>query len=370
MEAKKTHILLVDDELINLKVLSNLLHESYSISVAKDGPQALARIDTGPLPDLILLDVMMPDMDGLEVCHRLKQNAATADIPIIFVTALGQPHNETRGFEAGAIDYITKPISPPVVQARIRTHLALIETRRALREHNLELERLVALRTREVVHTQDVTIRAMASLAETRDNETGNHIRRTQHYVRALARQLSTHPAHASFLDERTIELLFKSAPLHDIGKVGIPDAILQKPGKLTAEEFAIMKKHPELGKGAILAAEEDPEQNPISFLRFAREIAFSHHEKWNGSGYPLGLSENDIPLSARLMALADVYDALISRRVYKPPFSHEKAVEIIMDGGDRHFDPDVLAAFLAQEETFKKIAATFNDIPGQHKTP
>ncbi|MBF0322191.1 MAG: two-component system response regulator, partial [Magnetococcales bacterium] len=362
MSTTKNHILVVDDEPINLKVLSNILRDLYSISVAKDGPHALARVAAGPKPDLILLDVMMPDMDGLEVCQRLKQEESTAHIPVIFVTALGQPHNETQGFEAGAVDYITKPISPSVVLARIRTHIALVQTQRALRDHNLELERLVAQRTQEVVSTQDVTIRAMASLAETRDNETGNHVKRTQHYVRVLAERLRNHPSHASVLDDRTIGLLFKSAPLHDIGKVGIPDAILLKPGKLTDAEFDIMKKHPDLGRNAILAAEESPDDHNISFLRLAREIAHSHHEKWDGSGYPLGLSGTEIPLAARLMALADVYDALISRRVYKPPFPHEKAVEIIMEGRGRHFDPDILDAFALEKDAFKTIADSFSD--------
>ncbi|MBF0137770.1 MAG: two-component system response regulator [Magnetococcus sp. DMHC-1] len=362
MNTTQSHILLVDDEPINLKVLSSILRDDYSISVAKSGPLALARIAAGPQPDLILLDVMMPDMDGLEVCRHLKQDARLAHIPIIFVTALGQPHNEAQGFEAGAIDYITKPISPPVVLARVRTHIALIQTQRALREHNLELEHLVAQRTREVVHTQDVTIRALASLAETRDNETGNHIRRTQGYIRVLAERLRSHPDYAAVLDDRTIDLLFKSAPLHDIGKVGIPDAILLKPGKLTDAEFEIMKKHPDLGRNAILAAEEGASDHDNSFLRLAREIAYSHHEKWDGSGYPLGLSGRDIPLSARLMALADVYDALISRRVYKPPFSHQKAVEIIMNGKGSHFDPDILDAFVAEQEAFQAIAASYSD--------
>ncbi|MBF0426815.1 MAG: response regulator, partial [Magnetococcales bacterium] len=262
MSTTKNHILVVDDEPINLKVLSNILRDHYTISVAKDGSHALARVAAGPQPDLILLDVMMPDMDGLEVCKRLKQDAATAHIPVIFVTALGHPHNETQGFEAGAVDYITKPISPPVVLARVQTHIALVQTQRALRQHNLELERLVAQRTQEVVNTQDVTIRAMASLAETRDNETGNHIKRTQHYVRVLAERLRQHPDYAPLLDDRTIDLLFKSAPLHDIGKVGIPDAILLKPGKLTDEEFQVMKRHPDLGRNAILAAEEGPDHH------------------------------------------------------------------------------------------------------------
>jgi HD-GYP domain-containing protein (c-di-GMP phosphodiesterase class II) len=215
-------------------------------------------------------------------------------------------------------------------------------------------------RTEEIQRTRDVTIYSLASLAETRDNETGAHILRTQHYVLALAEQLADHPRFRDTLDEETIQLLHKSAPLHDIGKVGIPDAILLKPGKLTDEEFETMKGHAQLGGDAIRVAEKELGGN--SFLRYAREIAESHHEKWNGSGYPRGLSGDDIPLSGRLMALADVYDALISKRVYKPAFSHDKAKGIILEGKGQHFDPDVVEAFLAVEPRFQAIATRYRD--------
>ncbi len=358
---EKPRVLVVDDEPINLKVLADLLRDSYGLSVAKDGPQALARLAADPLPDLVLLDVMMPGMDGMEVCRRVKEDPRTRDVPIIFITAMGQPHDEARGFEAGAVDYITKPISPPVVLARVRTHIALRDAQRALSDQNQSLERRVAERTRDLVRAQDVTIRAMASLAETRDNETGNHIRRTQHYVLALALHLRQDPRFAPRLDEDTVELLFKSAPLHDVGKVGIPDSILLKPGKLTDEEFVIMKTHAELGYDAIFAAEED-EFGEISFLRIAREIAQGHHERWDGTGYPQGLAGEAIPLSARLMAVADVYDALISKRCYKPAFPHAEAAGIIRSGRGSHFDPDVVDAFSALENDFKDIAERYSD--------
>jgi putative two-component system response regulator len=214
---------------------------------------------------------------------------------------------------------------------------------------------------------QDVTIMAMASLAETRDNETGNHIRRTQNYVRALAKKLQGNPLYASQLDEATVEMLYKSAPLHDIGKVGIPDAILLKPGKLTDEEFTVMKTHTTLGRDAILAAEKLIDA-PSSFLKLAREIAHYHQEKWDGSGYPEGLRGESIPLSARLMAVADVYDALISKRVYKPPFPHDKAVAIIREGRDKHFDPHMVDAFLQIAEEFEDIASRFTDSDAEVK--
>ncbi|AWK85848.1 two-component system response regulator [Azospirillum thermophilum] len=358
-------VLIVDDEPINLKVLADLLRDGYRLSVAKDGPQALARMAGDPLPDLVLLDVMMPGMDGMEVCRRLKEEERTRDVPVIFITAMGQPHDEARGFEAGAVDYITKPISPPVVTARVRTHIALREARRQLAEHNRLLEARVAERTRDLARAQDVAIRALASLAETRDNETGNHIRRTQNYVLALANHLRRDPRFAprfaGRLDDETVEMLFKSAPLHDVGKVGIPDSILLKPGKLTDEEFHVMKTHAALGHDAIFAAEEELDSRS-SFLRVAREIAQGHHERWDGTGYPLGLKGEEIPLSARLMAVADVYDALISRRCYKPAFPHEQAVEIMLAGRGTHFDPDVTDAFAELAGEFLAIAQRFRD--------
>ncbi len=280
---------------------------------------------------------------------------------MIFLTARSDPDDERMGLALGAVDYITKPISPPIVLARVKNHLTLKAARDFLRDQNAYLEEEVQRRTREVSVIQDVTIMAMASLAETRDNETGNHIRRTQNYVRALARKLQRHPRFAELLDDATIDLLYKSAPLHDIGKVGIPDRILLKPGKLTPEEFEIMKTHTTLGRDAILHA-ESLIGSPNTFLRLAREIAYCHQEKWDGSGYPQGLQGEAIPVSARLMAVADVYDALISRRVYKPPFPHEKAVAIIREGRGQHFDPDMADAFLAMAEDFRLIAAQFQD--------
>jgi putative two-component system response regulator len=297
-------------------------------------------------PDLILLDVMMPGMDGYEVCRLLKENPKTAEIPVIFITARSDTEDEQRGLDLGAVDYITKPISPPILAARVRTHLRLKSARDFLRDKSQYLEEEVLRRTRQVNAIQDATMVALGSLAETRDNETGNHIRRTQHYVRMLALTLSQHTDFASTLTPDVIGLLYKSAPLHDIGKVGIPDSILLKPGKLSAEEYEVMKTHTTLGRNAILAAEKLLD-SPMSFLHFAREIAWTHHEKWNGSGYPQGLSENAIPLPGRIMAVVDVYDALLSKRVYKPAMSHDAAVEIIRDGSGTHFDAHVVEAFL-----------------------
>lgn len=359
--SERQTILVVDDTPDNIALLSALLKERYKVRAANNGERALAVAAGQPRPDLILLDIMMPGMDGYEVCERLKVDPHTADIPVIFLTAKVQVEDEEFGLRLGAVDYITKPISPPIVLARVETHLTLKRARQFLQDRNAYLEAEVWRRSREVMAIQEVTIMAMASLAETRDNATGNHIRRTQHYVRVLAQHLRHHPRFAAALNDETIELLFKSAPLHDIGKVGIPDRILLKPGRLTPDEFEIMKTHAALGRDAIAAAERYLD-TPDSFLRFAREIAYSHQEKWDGSGYPEGLWGEQIPLSARLMAVADVYDALISRRIYKPALPHEQAVAMIREGRDQHFDPDIVDAFLECAEQFRTIAARFAD--------
>jgi putative two-component system response regulator len=357
----RSTILVVDDTPENLAVMSGLLRGDYRVKVASSGAHALQIAAADPPPDLILLDVMMPGMDGHEVLRRLKADAATREIPVIFLTAMSETHNEQAGLDLGAVDFISKPVRPAIVMARVRNHLQLKAASDALRQQNVWLEREVQRRTAEIVAVQDVTIRALASLAETRDNETGNHIRRTQHYVKALAEHLRHHPRFAGTLDDAVIDLLFKSAPLHDIGKVGIPDRILLKPGRLDETEFEQMKTHAALGWDAIEEAELGMGAE-TAFLRYAKEIARSHHEKWDGSGYPEGLKGEAIPLSARLMALADVYDALISKRVYKPAWPHEQAVQTLVAGRGSHFDPDVVDAFLAIEEEFKAIARRFKD--------
>jgi len=358
---RRPTILVVDDTPDNLMLMSNLLKDRYVVKVANHGEKALKIVRTGEPPDLILLDIMMPGLSGHEVAQQLMADPKTRDIPVIFLTALASEEDETIGLGLGAADYITKPIRPAILLARVETHLNIKAAADFLRSQNDFLEQEVARRTREVAAIQDVTIHAMASLAETRDNETGNHIRRTQNFVKALAEHLKTHPRFAATLDDATIRLLFKSAPLHDIGKVGIPDRILLKPGKLTPEEFEVMKTHTTLGRDAIEHAELQLGAD-VAFLRLAKEIAYGHQEKWDGSGYPEGLSGDRIPVSARLMAVADVYDALISRRVYKPALPHAEAVEIIRKGRGNHFDPDIADAFLACADEFHEIARRFVD--------
>ncbi len=358
----KFNILVVDDTPDNLIMMSELLKDEYKVKVANNGEKALKISQSQTPPDLILLDIMMPVMDGYEVCRQLKANPQTQHIPVIFLTAKTDATDETKGLEIGAIDYITKPINPAILMARVKTHLDIKRMQDFLRNQNSFLEAEIIKRTREITAIQDVTIHAMASLAETRDNETGNHIRRTQNYVRVLAQKLRHHPRFSHFLDDdKIIELLYKSAPLHDIGKVGIPDKILLKPGRFEPEEFEVMKQHPALGRSAILNAEYELGLE-VPFLKYAKEIAYAHQEKWDGSGYPLGLAGDNIPISARLMAVADVYDALISRRVYKEGMSHEQAVQLIIEGRGSHFDPDITDAFLELQDDFIAIAAKFWD--------
>jgi putative two-component system response regulator len=359
--SRKATILVVDDTPDNLTLMSGLLKETYRVKVANNGERALKALQGDDKPDLILLDIMMPGLSGYEVIREIKANQATRHIPVIFLTAMSEAEDEKIGLEMGAADYITKPISPPIVMARVKTQLENKAAADFLRDQNVYLETEVDKRTREISAIQDVTILAMASLAETRDSDTGNHIRRTQFYVKALAEKLRTNPRFGFFLSDETIEKLFKSAPLHDIGKVGIADRILLKPGRFTPEEMEIMKTHTTLGRDAIEAAEKQLGMQ-VEFLTLAKEIAYGHQEKWDGSGYPQGLAGDNIPISARLMAVADVYDALISRRVYKEGMPHEKAVGIIIEGKGKHFDPDMVDAFLELQDEFRAIAARFAD--------
>jgi putative two-component system response regulator len=352
-------VLVVDDTEANIDILVETLGSEYEVSVAIDGEGALQIINTN-LPDLILLDIMMPGIDGYEVCRRLKSEPETSEIPIVFITSMSEIQNKTKGFELGAVDYITRPFEVMEVKARVKTHLSLMLARKELANQNIILEEKVKERTKELVKTQDVIIFSMALMAEFRDSITGGHIKRTQNYVKVLAEHLKHHDKFRSFLDNNTIDILYKSAPLHDIGKVAVRDEVLLNPGKLTDDAFEQMKKHTIYGRDTILAAQK--KLGNTSFLRIAREIAYTHHEKWDGTGYPQGIKGNEIPISGRLMAVADVYDAFISKRSYKPAFSHEKALKMILENKGKHFDPDVVDAFTELGNTFRKIALKYKD--------
>ncbi|MBF0229408.1 MAG: response regulator [Desulfamplus sp.] len=357
----KQRVMVVDDTPYNIDLMRAILADTYEIIVATNGLEAIGLAHSENLPDIILLDIMMPEMDGYEVCTLLKSSKRTKHIPVIFITAKDYDEDQAKGFSIGAVDYITKPISLPIVKARVATHLALSNQNRLLEEK-------VYQRTKELNATQDITIRSLAILAEYRDNETGGHIVRTQHYVRILAEKLKKHSRFSYAIgSDESIELLFKSVPLHDIGKVAIKDDILLKSGRLTDEEFAEIKRHAIYGAQALEKAQSSISEGlSSSFLTTAKEVALTHHEKYDGQGYPYGLIGDEIPISGRLMAIADIYDALVTKRVYKPPFSHKKAYSIITEGDGRvepcHFDPDVLVAFKESAESFRELAIKFAD--------
>jgi len=352
--SRQERVLIVDDAPENIRILAETLKHEYIIMFARSGDAALRHaMESTPPPDIILLDVIMPGMDGYEVCRRLKENKHTRDIPVIFVTGQSEAVDEARGLSLGAVDYIGKPFKASLVKTRVANQLEL-------KRHRDRLDELVHERTQELALTKEVTIEAMATLAEWRDPETGAHIKRTQRYVRALAEYMAANPKYAPELDANTVELLYLSAPLHDVGKVSIPDSILLKPDRLTDEEFTEMKRHTVRGRDALASAERKLGGN--SFLRLAREIAYGHHERWDGKGYPQGIAGETIPLPARLMAIADVYDALTSRRVYKPALPHDEVAKMLRQGRGTQFDPDVVDAFLYLQEDFLTIARRFQD--------
>ncbi|WP_028862823.1 response regulator [Psychromonas aquimarina] len=340
LSEQKPVILVVDDIPENIHVLSGILADEFTVKAAKTGQKALKIANSTPKPDLILLDIMMPEMDGYEVCLALKANPVTAGIPVIFVTAKAQEVDEQKGFELGAVDYITKPISPAIVKARVRTQIALYDQNKALAVQVRE-------RTRQLEESRFEIIRKLGRAAEYKDNETGMHVLRMSHYTKVLAEQLD--------VSRDWVELLFNAAPMHDIGKIGIPDHILGKPGKLDAQEWNIMLQHARIGANIL-------DDNESEILQLAQEIALCHHEKWDGSGYPNGLAGQEIPLSARIVAISDVFDALTSTRPYKEAWPVEKAVCLIEEQAGLHFDPVLVPLFISQLDNILKIKASFTD--------
>ncbi|GAA5218289.1 two-component system response regulator [Corallincola platygyrae] len=340
MATDKATILVVDDTPENIDVLAGLLRDDYNVKAAKNGEIALKIAHLSPPPELILLDIMMPGIDGFEVCQRLKADPVTRHIPVIFVTAKISPEDEIRGLDLGAVDYITKPISPPIVKARVKTHLALFN-------QNRELDRKVKAQTEVIADTRQKVIERLGRAAEYKDNETGMHVVRMSHYSRILAL--------AAGMNEADADLLQAAAPMHDIGKIGIPDRVLQKPGKLDAEEWEIMKTHAEIG-GEILGDDES------ELLQLAKLVALTHHEKWDGSGYPKGTSGTDIPLEGRIVAIADVFDALTSTRPYKEGWPVEKAIGLLEEEAGKHFDPKLVKLFIENLPKVLEVKESFLD--------
>ncbi|MES2149206.1 MAG: HD domain-containing phosphohydrolase [Pseudomonadota bacterium] len=362
-------ILLIDDDPATLEVINGCLLPHYGTRIATRAARGLELARTAPRPDLILLDLELPDLDGYAVCRILKGDPVTAQIPVIFLSSHAESADIIYGLELGAVDYVSKPVIAPILLARIRTQLRLHQAQLQLADRNGHLESLVSERTRDLQMIEELTIGALGAVAETRDNETGNHILRTRAYVEKLCRELKTVPSRQAGVADEDWRQFWKCAPLHDIGKVGIPDHILLKPGKLSVAEFDVMKTHTTLGRNA-LRSPQMRTQYAGAFLRVASEIAYSHHERWDGSGYPEGLSGSAIPLSARLMAVADVYDALISKRVYKAPVAPADAVAIIVEGRGRHFDPVIVDCFLDCTSAFDEIAAGFSDLGAGEELP
>ncbi|NOH80687.1 two-component system response regulator [Vibrio sp. RE86] len=336
----KPIVLVVDDIPDNIHTLSGVLSDDYRIKAATSGLKALQIATSSPKPHLILLDIMMPEMDGYEVCEKLKSDPRTSDIPVIFVTAKAEVVDEQKGFEMGAVDYITKPISPPIVLARVKTHIAL-------HDQNLSLAQQVRERTAQLEKTRLEVIQRLGRAAEYKDNETGMHVIRMSHYSKILAEQLD--------VSKRWVELVFQASPMHDIGKIGIPDAVLRKPGKLDGDEWEVMQTHVKIG--ADIIADSDS-----LLLQMAQEIALYHHEKWDGSGYPHGLKGEEIPLSARIVAIADVFDALTSERPYKKAWPIEKAIAVLEQDAGTHFDPNLVPIFIQQMDKILEIKDSFKD--------
>lgn len=343
---EKNTLLVVDDTPENIDVLRGILGADYTVKIATSGQLALKIVAAQP-PDLILLDIMMPGMDGYEVCRQIKGNEATRHIPVIFVTALGEIKDEALGFELGAADYIVKPVSPPIVRARVQAHLDLADQRRYLQhlvaERTGELERS----NRQLEQTHLVMLQQLGRAADYRDNETGKHVARVGNFSKLLGL--------ASGFLESQAELLMYASMMHDTGKIGVPDHILLKPGKLTVEEFEVIKKHPEIG--AEIIGDHDAE-----VLKMAKQVALTHHEKWNGQGYPHGLGGTDIPIVGRIVAIADVFDALTSVRPYKTAWPVEKALELIEKEAGQHFDPELVRLFLGMETEVRRIAIEYSD--------
>ncbi len=358
MESSKPKILIVEESEGSESEVY-LSKDLYDVNEA-DNLESILKLSNLYSLDLILLDLTMVSLNGYELLAELKFINQVKDIPVILITEKSDD-NLYKGFELGAVDYVVKPINPILLNARIKNNIIVRQSQNFLRDKNKFLEMEIDRRTKEVALIQEVSIMAIASLAETRDNETGQHILRTKLYVNELANLLSKDEKYKNYLTKETIDLMVASSPLHDIGKVGIPDDILLKAGPLTKEEFEIMKTHTMIGKEAIVRAERILNK-PETFLKLAKEIAHYHHEKWNGRGYPEGLAGENIPISARIMAVADVYDALTSKRVYKEAFSHDESVEIILNDSGIHFDPGVVEAFVQLKDKFKAIGERCRD--------
>ena len=359
-QSYKPKIFLISSSQLIHGWISTSLQEAYCVQLV-DAQEEMADATNLDTPDMLMIDVSLAGKRGYELCRQLKLQALPRELPVVFVVVDKDFYDEALSIELGAVDHLQLPMSSRIFQSRIRAHFAIANATQTLRADNYFLESEVTQRSLQVTVMQDVAIMAMASLAETRDLDTGNHLRRTQNYVRLLAMHLQSNPRFGPFLTDETIDILYKCAPLHDIGKVGIPDRILLKPGRYEPAEFEIMKTHPTLGRNALIKAQLESRQS-LALIEVAIDLVYSHHEKWDGTGYPQGLAGDAIPIPARLMALADVYDALISARIYKPGMPHKKAQDMIVGLKGIQFDPDVVDAFVCLSTDFQDIARQYAD--------
>ena len=359
METERKIIFLVDDNISNLNQGKNILKSFYRVYPVPSAAKLFETMEN-ILPDLILLDIEMPEMSGYEAIKKLKADPRFADIPVIFLTSLTDEKSEIEGFDLGAVDYMTKPFSAPLLMKRIENHLLIIEHQKALKDYAENLELKVQEKTGEVINLQNAVLATVSDLVEFRDKQTGGHIARTQRYMKALIDGLVSAGLYNETISKWDKSMILLSAQLHDVGKIAITDLILNKPAKLTDEEFNIMKSHVAVGVDAIQKIMSNADEH--EFLRHALLITGTHHEKWDGSGYPHNLKGHNIPLEGRIMAVADVYDALISERPYKKAFSHEEAKKIIMEGAGTHFDPQIVRVFIMVESEFKKASEAISD--------
>ena len=354
-------VLIVDDNATNVDILRRLLRKDFELAAAASGEECLSLLPAFK-PQLVLLDIMMPGIDGYETCRRIKSSAIGEFVQVILVSGKGSTAERVKGYEAQADDYMVKPFDHEELLSKVRAQFRLWEAQRQLTAakdelqiYAGELEQLVSLRSRQLTATQDMVVFALAHVVDSRDSETGEHVQRIRRYAQMLAEELAAAGPYASVVDRRFLEDLYRSSPLHDIGKVAVPDSILQKPAPLTPEEFDEIKRHVLVG-GRTLEMARD-QVGPGTFMDMAADIARYHHEKFDGSGYCAGLRGDEIPLAARIVTLADVYDALTSRRVYKPAYSPEVARDIVAKNSGLHFDPLIVQAFLARFEDFRATA-------------
>ena len=353
-------ILIVDDLPENLNLLKEILtKEGNRVRMFTSGPEALESA-MEEAPDIILADVNMPGMDGFELCTQIKAIDQLKEVPVIFISGVTDVKEKIRAFKSGGVDYITKPFSVQEIQARVKTHLTISHYREQLKQYNQELENIVAKKAEEVYESQIATIFALAKLAENRDNDTGRHLERVQSYAQLLTGEMRKNAKFSNQINDHYEANIYHATPLHDIGKVAIPDNILLKPGKLSPEEFEVIKTHTVIGAETLKSVQSQYPNN--SFINLGMEITYTHHENWDGSGYPRGISGNQIPLSGRIMAVADVYDALRMERVYKPSFSHEKSLGILISGAGTQFDPDIIEIFRANNQKFESLSMDFNE--------